>query len=51
MYWSEATRYEPVALTLTLTRYKKLREFLHVIDSAEKDKPENKKDRFFPLWG
>ena len=47
MYWSEATRYEPVASTLTLKRYKKLREFLHIVDNAEKEKPENKEDKCF----
>ena len=48
MYWSEVTLYEPVASTLTLKRYKKLREFLHVVDNAEKDKPENE-DRYFKV--
>ena len=49
MYWSEATRHEPVSSTLTLKRYKKLREFLHVVDNAENDKPENKEDKYFKV--
>ena len=49
MYWSEATRYEPVTLTLTLKKYKKLREFLHVADNAEKDKPESKEGKCFKV--
>ena len=47
MYWSEATRYEPVASTLTLKRYKKLREFLHIVDNTEKEKPVNKEVKCF----
>ena len=49
MYWSEATRYEPVKSTLILKRYKKLLEFLHVVDNQEKNKPENKKDKCFKV--
>ena len=49
MYWSEATRYEPVASMLILKRYKKLREILHVVDNAEKDKPKNKEDKCFKM--
>ena len=49
MYWSEAARYEPVKSTLILKRYKKLLEFLHVVDNQEKNKPENKKDKCFKV--
>ena len=38
-----------VASTLPLKRYKKLREFLHVVDNTEKDKPENKGDKCFKV--
>lgn len=49
MYWSEQTRYEPVASTLTLKRYKKLREYLHVVNNADKENPENKDDKCFKV--
>ena len=49
MLWSNETRYEPIASTLLLKRYKKLREFLHVVDNTEKDKPENKGDKCFKV--
>ena len=42
MFWNNETRYEPIALTLPLKRYKNLHEFLNVVDNTEKDKPENK---------
>ena len=42
MFWNNETRYEPIALTLPLKRYKNLHEFLNVVDITEKDKPENK---------
>ena len=51
IYWSKVTRYEPVASTLILKRYKKLPEFLHVVVvNVEKDKPENKEDKYFQRW-
>ena len=49
MFWNNETRYEPIASTLLLKRYKKLREFLHVVDNTEKDKPENKGDKCFKV--
>ena len=49
MLWNNETRYEPIASTLLLKRYKKLREFLHVVDNTEKDKPENKGDKCFKV--
>ena len=50
IYWSKVTRYEPVASTLILKRYKKLPEFLHVVVvNVEKDKPENKEDKYFQV--
>ena len=49
MYWSEATRYELAGSTLTLKSTKKLRELLHIVDNAEKDKPENKEDKCFKV--
>ena len=49
MLWNNETRYEPIASTLLLKRYKKLHEFLHVVDNTEKDKPENKGDKCFKV--
>lgn len=49
MYWSQETRYEPIASTMTIKRYKKLREFLHVVDNSEKEKEENKGDKCFKI--
>ena len=49
MFWNNETRYEPIASTLPLKRYKKLREFLHVVDNTEKGKPENKGDKCFKV--
>lgn len=50
IYWSKVTRYEPVASTLILKRYKKLPEFLHVVVvNVEKGKPENKEDKYFQV--
>ena len=49
MYWCEATCYEPIASTLTLKSNKKFLKFLHVVDNAEKDKPEYKKDKCFKV--
>ena len=42
MFWNNETWYEPIASTYPLKRYKKLCEFLHVVDNTEKDKPEKK---------
>ena len=49
MYWSEVTRYELPGSTLTLKSTKKLRELLHIVDNAEKDKPEDKEDKCFKV--
>ena len=50
IYWSKVTRYEPVASTLILKRYKKLPEFLHVVVvNVEKGKLENKEDKYFQV--
>ena len=35
--------------TLSLKRYKKVREFLYVVDNTEKDKPVNKSDKCFKV--
>ena len=48
MYWRLETRVEQVTSVFYLKRYKKLREFLHVDDSAEIEKEENK-DRLFKV--
>ena len=47
MFWNNETWYEPIASTYPLKRYKKLCEFLHVVDNTEKDKPEKKGDKCF----
>ena len=47
MFWNNETWYEPIASTYPLKRYKKLCEFLHVVDNTEKDKPEKKGDKYF----
>ena len=44
MHWSLETRVEQVTSLFSLKRYKKFREFLHVVDNAEKEKEENKDD-------
>ena len=49
IFWNNETRYEPIASTLPLKRYKKLHEFLHVVDNTEKGKPENKGDKCFKV--
>ena len=49
IFWNNETRYEPIASVLPLKQYKKLREFLHVVDNKEKDKPENKGDKCFKV--
>ena len=49
MYWSLETRAEQATLLFYLKRYKKLREFLHVVDDAEKEKEENKDNRLFKV--
>ena len=43
IFWNNETRYEPIASTLTLKRHQKIREFLHVVDNTEKDKPEKQR--------
>ena len=49
LFWNNETWYEPIASTLPLKRYKILREFLHVVDNAEKDKPDSKGDKCFKV--
>ena len=49
MYWSQETRFEPITSTLSLKRYKKTPEFLHVVDNSEKEKEENKGDKCFKV--
>ena len=49
MYWKNETQYESIVSTLPPKRYKKVREFLHVVDNTEKGKPENKGDECFKV--
>ena len=49
MYWSLEAHVEQVTLFFSLKRYKRLREFLHVVDNVEKEKEENKDDKLFKI--
>ena len=46
-FWIAETRYEPVANTMSLKRYEKLRRFLHANDNSLIDTPENKGNRLY----
>ena len=41
MYWANETRYPIIADIMSRNRYLKLREFVHVSDDLEKEKPKN----------
>ena len=47
LYWAERTRYAPIADVMPIRRYKKIRQYLHVIDNTTKDEPTNKQDKLF----
>ena len=49
MYWSLEKNVEQVIFLFSLKCYKKLCEFLHVADNAEKEKEEKKNDRLFKV--
>ena len=49
MYWSLETSAEQVMSLFSLKCYKKLCEFLNVVDNAEKEKEENKDDRLLKV--
>ena len=49
MNWNQEIWYEPAASRLSLKRYRKLCEFLHVVDNIENDKPESKGDKCFKV--
>ena len=49
MYWSLETHVEQVTSLFSLKRYKKLREFLNIVDNAEKEKEGNKDDTLFKV--
>ena len=42
MYWSEKTRYAPISDAMSINRYKKLRQFIHVAENLQKNNSENK---------
>ena len=42
MYWSEKTRYAPISDAMSINRYKKLRQFIHVAENFQKNNSENK---------
>ena len=46
-FWIAETRYEPVANTMSLKRYEKLRRFLHANDNSLIDTPEYKGNRLY----
>ena len=48
MYWANDTRYSVIA-DITSRRYQKLREFLHVSNNLEYEKPENINDKLFKI--
>ena len=48
-YWANRSRYEPVASIMPLKCYKKLRQFLHANDNANKDDPANKGNRLYKV--
>ena len=49
MYWANETRYPIVADIVSRNRYQKLREFWHVSDNLEKEKPENVNNKLFKI--
>ena len=49
MYWAVETRYPPVADAMSINRYKKLREFLHVNDNSKRDEHDNKNNKLFKI--
>ena len=49
MYWANETRCPIVADIMSRNRYQKLREFLHVSDNLEKEKPENVNNKLFKI--
>ena len=48
-YWANRSRYKPVASIMPLKCYKKLRQFLHANDNANKDDPANKGNRLYKV--
>ena len=49
LYWANETRYPIVPDIMSRNRYQKLREFLHVSDNLEKEKPENVNNKLFKI--
>ena len=49
MYWANKTRYPIIADIISRNRYQNIREFLHVSDNLEKEKPENINDKLFKI--
>ena len=49
MYWSIETRYPPIANLMSLSRYKTLRQFLHVVDNSKCNDPENKGNKLYKI--
>ena len=48
-FWAAETRYDPVANTMSLKRYEKLRQLLHANDNSLIDTPENKGNRLYKV--
>ena len=49
LYWAERTRYAPIADVMPIRRYKKIRQYLHVVDNTIKDEPKNNQDKLFKI--
>ena len=49
MYWSTETRYPKIADLMSLSRYKKLREFLHAADNSRLNDPVNKYNKIYKI--
>ena len=49
MFWNKKIRYEPIASILPLKRYKRVCEFLLVVNNEEEKLPENKGNKCFKI--
>ena len=48
-YWAAETRYPKIANVMSTKRFKQLQKYVHAVDNTTKDKPGNKKDKFFRI--
>ena len=49
LYWAAETRYAPVADIMSINRYKKLRQYLHVSNNTFAKNDENKGNRLYKI--